>query len=43
MVDSENLLCDETRRIIEEYEYSGKLYDDDIKEAFREQLGFFRA
>ena len=40
MVTSENLSSDETRKIIEEYEYSGKLRDDDIKESFNENLGF---
>ena len=40
MVTSENLSSDETRKIIEEYEYSGKLRDDDIKGSFNENLGF---
>ena len=41
MVISENLSGDETRKIIEEYEYSGKLRDDDIKHSFNEEdLGF---
>lgn len=40
MVASENLSDEETRKIIEEYEYSGKLRDDDIKQSFNEDIGF---
>ena len=40
MVTSENLSNEETRKIIEEYEYSGKLRDDDIKQSFNEDIGF---
>lgn len=40
MVASENLSGEETRKIIEEYEYSGKLRDDDIKQSFNEDIGF---
>ena len=39
MIISENLEEEKTRHIIEEYEYSGKIYDDDIEETFEEDIG----
>ena len=39
MILSEKLEADKTRHIIEEFEYSGKIYDDDIEETFQEEIG----
>lgn len=39
MIKSEKLEADKTRHIIEEFEYSGKIYDDDIEETFQEEIG----
>lgn len=39
MILSENLEADKTRHIIEEFEYSGKIYDDDIEDTFQEDIG----
>lgn len=39
MILSENLEADKTRHIIEEFEYSGKIYDDDIEDTFQEEIG----
>ena len=36
---SEKLEADKTRHIIEEFEYSGKIYDDDIEDTFQDELG----
>lgn len=40
LVNSENLSDEKTREVIAEYEYSGKLRNDDIKHSFNEKLGF---
>ena len=37
---NEHLSEDKVRDIIGEYEYSGKFYNDSIKESFEEELGF---
>lgn len=39
IIESEKLDNDKTRHIIEEFEYSGKIYDDDIEETFQEEIG----
>ena len=39
MIKAERLEADKTRNIIEEFEYSGKIYDDDIEETFTEEMG----
>ena len=36
----EHLSEDKVRDIIGEYEYSGKFYNDSIKDSFEEKLGF---
>ncbi|WP_299526301.1 type I restriction endonuclease subunit R [uncultured Methanobrevibacter sp.] len=42
LVASENLSDEKTREVIAEYEYSGKLYDDEIRKSFNEDLGFLK-
>ena len=39
IIKSEKLEADKTRHIIEEFEYSGKIYDDDIEDTFQEEMG----
>ena len=39
MISSEKLEDEKTRKIIEEFEYSGKIYDDDLESTFIEELG----
>ena len=39
MILEENLDKDKTQNIISEFEYSGKIYDDDIEEAFIDEIG----
>lgn len=38
MISSEKLEAVKTRHIIEEFEYSGKIYDDDIEGTFKDEL-----
>ena len=40
LVKDEHLSEDKARDVIEEYEYSGKFYNDTIKDSFEEDLGF---
>ncbi len=39
IISSEKLEADKTRQIIEEFEYSGKIYDDDIERTFKDEIG----
>ena len=40
IVNSEHLVEDKLKEVIAEYEYSGKFYNDKIKDSFNEELGF---
>ena len=39
IISSEKLEADKTRKIIEEFEYSGKIYDDEVEATFKEDIG----
>ena len=39
IISSEKLNEDKTRSIIEEFEFTGKIYDDDIEKTFEEDIG----
>ena len=40
IIETENLSEDKLNEVIEEYEYSGKFYNDKINESFIDELGF---
>lgn len=39
MISKEKLEDEKTRKIIEEYEFSGKIYDDELEATFKEDIG----